>query len=147
MFSYEPGHSISYNIVYMPSKVSDPPAHPHSDQSLHCQPEDTLDSCLLRPSQGGTYSLVSLNISAFSLVPQNQNLNVLCSLLPKITFVPLFPSSFRLVFPCSPEINDIIPLFHITPGRASLLTECPAKIPDYLDVQADVSVLGSYAVL
>ena len=25
----------------------------------------------------------------------------------------------RLVFPCSPEINDIIPLFPITPGRAS----------------------------
>ena len=42
------------------------------------------------------------------------------SLLPEITFVLLFPSFFRLVF-CSPEENDIIPLFPRTPGRASLL--------------------------
>ena len=58
-----------------------------------------------------TYSLEIF--SAFSLVSQNQN--CLCSLLPKITFV--FPVSFifRLLFPCSLEISDIIPLFPITP--------------------------------
>ena len=27
---------------------------------------------------------------AFSIVPQNQNLDILCSLFPKITLVPLF---------------------------------------------------------
>ena len=42
----------------------------------------------------------------FSLVPQNQNLNFLCSLLPKITFVPVFPSFLDL---CSSEIYDIVP--------------------------------------
>ena len=68
----------------------------------------------MRPSQGGTCSLVPLKY--FSIFPflQNQNLNFLCSLLPKITFVPLFPS-FLDMFPCSSEINDFIPLFPITP--------------------------------
>ena len=28
------------------------------------------------------------------------------------------PFIFRLVLPCSPEINDIIPLFPLIPGRA-----------------------------
>ena len=49
-----------------------------------------------------------------SLIPQNQNLNFLRFLLPKITFVPLFPS-FLDVFPCFPEINGIIPLVSHNP--------------------------------
>ena len=58
-----------------------------------------------------TSSLVPLKyFEIFSLVPQNQNLNFLCFLFPKITFVPFI---FR------PEINGNIPLFPITPERAS----------------------------
>ena len=56
-----------------------------------------------------------------SLVPQNQNLNFLCSLFPKITFVPLFPSFLDLNSPVSPEIKDIIPLFPIISERASVV--------------------------
>ena len=48
--------------------------------------------------EGVLVPLFPLNISAFSLVHPNQNLNFLCSLLPKITFDPLFPS-FLDVFP------------------------------------------------
>ena len=53
----------------------------------------------LRPSQWGTSSLVPLKY--FSIFPcsSNQNLYFLCSLLLKITFVPLFPSFLDL---CSP---------------------------------------------
>ena len=40
-------------------------------------------------------------------------------MLPKITIVPLFSSFLDLCSPV-PEINDIIPLFPITPGKASL---------------------------
>ena len=68
--------------------------------------------------RGITVPLFLWNISAFFLVPLNQNLNFLCSLLPKITFVPPVTFNFRLVFPCSPEINDIIALFPIIPGRS-----------------------------
>ena len=60
--------------------------------------------------RGGACSLVPLKTSAFSLVPQNQNTDVLCSLFPEIAFVPV-PFSFRLLFFCSPEINGLIPLF------------------------------------
>ena len=40
---------------------------------------------------GSTCSLVPLKISSISLVPQNKNLDFLCSLFPKIAF-SLFPS-------------------------------------------------------
>ena len=71
---------------------------------------------------GGTEGRVPVplfpwNISAFSLVLQNQNLNFLCSRLPKIAFVPYSLHIFLLLFPCSPEINVIIPLFPITLGK------------------------------
>ena len=48
-----------------------------------------------------------------TLFPKNQNLDFLCSLFPKIAFVPQLPSClFPLKqCPCSPK----------TPGRASLL--------------------------
>ena len=36
--------------------------------------------------------------SAFSFVPQNQNLAFLCFLFPKIAFVPLFPSVLDFCF-------------------------------------------------
>ena len=74
------------------------------------------------PGGAGTCSLVPLKyFSIFpSFVPQNQNLNFLCSLLPKITFVPLFPSFLDLSSRSS-EINDIIPLFPINPGRTSCM--------------------------
>ena len=74
-------------------------------------------------------SLFPWNISAFSLVPQNQNHNFLCSMLPKITFVPLFTSFLDL---CSPEINGIIPLFPITPGRASMRQVHLVDFPPFL---------------
>ena len=62
---------------------------------------------------GGTCFLFSLKKSAFDLVSQNQNLDFLCSLFPKIAFVPLFPSvldfcsliplKYIALFPCSPK--------------------------------------------
>ena len=55
----------------------------------------------------------------FSLLPQNQNLNFLCFLLPRNYLCSPVPFIFRLVFSCSPEINDIISLFPRAPWRAS----------------------------
>ena len=46
----------------------------------------------VRPSQGVPVPLFTWKKLAFSLVSQNENLDFLCSLFPKITFVPLFPS-------------------------------------------------------
>ena len=43
---------------------------------------------------GRTCSLDPMKKSAFSLIPQNQNLDFLCSLFPQIAFVPLFPLVF-----------------------------------------------------
>ena len=60
------------------------------------------------------------NISAFSIVPQNKNLNFLGSLFPQNYICSPVPFIFRLVFPCSPEINIIILLVPITTGRASI---------------------------
>ena len=57
--------------------------------------------------------------SAFSLVPQNKNPDFLYFLFPKIAFVPI-PFSFKPLFPCSLEINGLIPVFPKTPGRASM---------------------------
>ena len=48
------------------------------------------------PPKGLPVPLFSWNIFEFSLVPQNHNLNFLCSLLPEITFVLLFPSVLDL---------------------------------------------------
>ena len=50
------------------------------------------------------------NKLASYLVPQNQNLDFLCSMFPKTAFVPLCPSVLDL-FPCIPEINGLVPLF------------------------------------
>ena len=47
----------------------------------------------------GPVPLFSWNISTFSLVPQNQNISFVCSLLPQITFVLLFPSFLDLYSP------------------------------------------------
>ena len=63
---------------------------------------------------GVSVPLFPWNILAFSLVPPNQILKFLCSLLPHITFVPFI---FRLASPWSPEINDIIA--PVRRGRAS----------------------------
>ena len=61
----------------------------------------------------GTVPLVPRNKWPFSHVPQKQNLDFLCSLFPKTSFVPLFPSFLDLCsliplknmpsFPCSPK--------------------------------------------
>ena len=76
---------------------------------------------LLRPSQGGTCSLVPLkNIALYPCFPKTKSSfcmfpvpkNCLCSPVPLI---------FRPLFPCSPEKIAIVPLFPQTPGRASLL--------------------------
>ena len=53
-----------------------------------------LGACLtttltVRPSQGVPVPLFPCKKSALSLVPKNQNLDFLCSLFPKIAFVPL----------------------------------------------------------
>ena len=69
---------------------------------------------------GGTCFLVSLKYFSISLVLQNQTLKFLCSLVPKITFVSLFPTFFDLWYPVPLKINESIPLFPVTPETASL---------------------------
>ena len=55
----------------------------------------------MKPWGGGVpVPLFPWNKWPLSPVPQNQNLDFLCSLFPKIAFVPLFPSFLDL---CSPE--------------------------------------------
>ena len=85
----------------------------------HAQPYYAIYEAL--PKGGGVPLLLFLwNISTFSLVPRIKFLifyvpapqNYICSPVPSI---------FRLVFPGSPEINDIIPLFPITPRRAAYI--------------------------
>ena len=51
-----------------------------------------------------------------ALFPKNRKFVFLCSLFPKIVSVPL---KIWPLFPCSPEINTIFPLFPQTPGRVS----------------------------
>ena len=69
------------------------------------------------PSYGEYLSLVPLK-NGMSLVPKNQNLDFICSLFLKIFFVPRV-LHFRVLFPCSPEINVLVLLVPKTPGRAS----------------------------
>ena len=78
----------------------------------------------MRPSQGERVPvpLFPWNISAFSL-PLFPKIKILIFYVPcsqKITFAPLFPSFLDLSSRSS-EINDIIPLFPINPGRTSCM--------------------------
>ena len=59
-------------------------------------------------SHGAPVLLFPSNKSLCSPIPQNQNLDFLCSLFSKVAFVPL---NFRPSFLCSPEINALVPLF------------------------------------
>ena len=68
--------------------------------------------------QGVPIPLFPWNISLYAPVPQNQILDFLCSLFPKIAFVPL-PLILDI---CSPEINALVPLFLKIHGRASVIT-------------------------
>ena len=70
---------------------------------------------------GGRRSTCSLVLLKYlSIFPCSPNKKILIFYVPCFPKLYLFPCSvhFRLVFPCFPEINDI-PLFPITPGRAS----------------------------
>ena len=69
---------------------------------------------------GDTCSLVPMKKSAFSLVPQNQNLDFLCSLLPKIAFVPLFSSVV--------DFYSVVPLKYMALFPSSLK---PLEGPQY----------------
>ena len=72
---------------------------------------------------GVTCSLVPSrkNNGLDSLVPPKQNLDFLCSLLPKIACVPLFLLFLGLCFPVPLKKIAFVPLFSKTPERASLL--------------------------
>ena len=72
---------------------------------------------------GVVYLFLCCSPDTNRFVPQNQNLDFLCSLFPKMSFVPLFP------VPLFPSFQAFVPLFprnkcpccHVpqTPGRAS----------------------------
>ena len=68
----------------------------------HLKLAQALTAIFMRPSQGGTCSLVPLKkkIRIFPCSPKS-NLDFLCSLFPKIAFVPQFPSvlDFRSLVP------------------------------------------------
>ena len=73
------------------------------------------------------------NSSAFSLVPQNQNLNFLCSLLPKLH-----------LFSCSLHFQTCVPLFPWNKWHYSPVPHDPweglSKRSACTDVQADPSL-------
>ena len=70
------------------------------------------------PLREGTWSLVPLNkIGIFPCSPKSKSWFSMFP-DPQIAFAPMFPSVLDL-FPCSPEINDLIPLFSKTRGRTS----------------------------
>ena len=69
------------------------------------------------PREGGTCSLVPLKkIVIFSCSPKSKSW---FSMFPVPQNCLCFPVSFSFIFPCSLEINDLIPLFPKTPWRAS----------------------------
>ena len=64
-----------------------------------------------------TCSLVPLKKnSAFFLIPQNQNFGFSMFSVPQHCLCFSVPFSFIILFPCSAEINGLIPLFLKTPG-------------------------------
>ena len=90
-----------------------------------------LDTSFLDVAQINTEVLPGVGVGYLSLVPLKYFLIFPCSQKSKSLF-SIFPAPrnylcspvpfiFRLVFSCFPEINDIIPLFPRTPGRASTL--------------------------
>ena len=98
--------------------------------SIHIRPPISYLLLLMRPSYGGwgggrgfLFPCSPEIFQHFRLFPGLKNLNFLFSMFPSaqnyigspVTFI------FRLVFPCSPEINCFTPLIPITPGRASFI--------------------------
>ena len=81
---------------------------------------------------GGGGVPVLLKKSAFSLVPQNRNLGFSMFPVPQNCICSPVPFSFRLLFPCSSEINGLIPLFPKTLGRASRMYRIPKCRPTKL---------------
>ena len=71
--------------------------------------------------ESGTF--VPLKKSAFSLFPKSK-LFIFFVLCSKNCLCSPVHFSFRLLFPCSPEINGFIPLFLKTPGRPPFYFGC-----------------------
>ena len=92
---------------------------PWSD-SDHVIKNETLSAGVLVP-------LFPWNKSLSYPVPEDQNLDFLRSLFPKIAFIPLI---FISLFPCFPEINTLFPLFPKMSGRASLIFRRSWQIQD-----------------
>ena len=89
--------------------------HPLNKSTVQCQ-EDSWPFSGRRieaVSEGGGYLFPCSpeKKSTFSLVPKNQNLDFFIFLVPPNCLWSPSLISFRLWFHCSPEINDLIPLF------------------------------------
>ena len=101
-------------------------------------PNSEMDEPISEALQEGTCSLVpqKKKIGIFLCSPKSKPLFSMFS-IPQNCICCHVPFSFRLLFPCSPEIKGFISLFPKTPGSASFQKVRGEKL------RADISLYGT----
>ena len=112
----------------------------------------TTKHTLRRPSQGRGRGWKGVpvplfpwkkKIDIFPCSPKSKSWFSLFPVPPNCFCSPI-PFSFRLLFPCSHEINGLIPLFLQTPGRASLRRAISELRSDCASAQTGQSLRWSH---